>query len=101
MKFRLLQESLGFAVLQLAVPVAAAGGRVQAQELLADTHILDVSDGVVPLAEQLQRDRIYTESFFARKQGKEPVRSKQKDLLSHFAFQPLALRMPELVLYGI
>ena len=56
--FHLPEVSLGLAVLQLAVPVAAAGGRVQAQELLADTHVLDVSDGVVPLSEQLHRDRI-------------------------------------------
>ena len=56
-----LQVCLALALLQLAVPVAAAGGSVQAQELLAHTHLLDVSDGVVPLSEQLQRDRIYRE----------------------------------------
>ena len=52
-KFRLLQEGLDIALLQLAVLVAAAGGLVQAQELLGDLHLLDISDGVVPLSEQL------------------------------------------------
>ena len=53
MKFRLLQEGFGLALLQLAVPVAAAGGLVQAQELLGHLHLLDISDGVVSLSEQL------------------------------------------------
>ena len=50
--FRLLHEGLGLALLQLAVPVAAAGVLVQAQEILGHLHLLDVSDGVVSLSEQ-------------------------------------------------
>ena len=52
-KFRLLQEGLDIALLHLAVLVAAAGGLVQAQELLGHLHLLDISDGVVTLSEQL------------------------------------------------
>ena len=52
MKFWLLQVGLGLALLQL-VPVAAAGDVVQAQELLGHLHLLDISDGEVPLSEQL------------------------------------------------
>ena len=59
MTFCLLYVSLGLAMLQLAVPVTAADGSVQAQELLRHLHVLDISDGVVPLSEQLQRNRIY------------------------------------------
>ena len=51
--FRLLQDSLGLAILQLAVPMTAPGGSVQAQELLRHLHLLDISDGVVPLSEKL------------------------------------------------
>ena len=59
LQFRLLQVSLGLAILQLAVPMTAPGGSVQAQEPLRHLHLLDISDGVVPLSEQLQRNRIY------------------------------------------
>ena len=52
MKFRLLQEGLNIAVLQLAVPVAAAGVLVQAKELLSHLYLLDISDGVVALTKQ-------------------------------------------------
>ena len=48
LKFRLLQEGLGLALLHLVV--AAAGGFVQAQEVLGNLHLLDVSDGVVTLS---------------------------------------------------
>ena len=51
--FRLLQVSIGLALLQLAVPVAAAGDIVQAKELLGHLHLLNISDGEVPLSEQL------------------------------------------------
>ena len=57
--FQLLQVGLGLAALQLGVEVAAAGLGVQAEELSGHIHLLDISDGVVPLSEQLQRNRIY------------------------------------------
>ena len=53
MRFCLLFVSVGLAMLQLAVPVTAADGIVQAQELLGHLHLLDISDGEVPLSEQL------------------------------------------------
>ena len=53
MTFCLLYVSVGLAMLQLAVPVTAPGGSVQAQELLRHLHLLDISDGVVPLSEKL------------------------------------------------
>ena len=53
MRFCLLFVSVGLAMLQLAVPVTAADGIVQAQELLGHLHVLDISDGVVPPSEKL------------------------------------------------
>ena len=37
----------------LAIRVAVSGRTVQAQELIGHLHLLDISDGVVTLSEQL------------------------------------------------